>query len=375
MLSDRLARAALSRLAEPGDPRMTGLVAEMGAAGVYAELVGQRNPQGVLTDVGARLTQTDPERELEQAARLGIRFVVPSDPEWPSQLQDLSAAGTLQERGGPPIGLWVTGPARLDQLSASVAIVGSRSSTTYGNRVASDLAAELARAGTPVVSGAAFGIDQAAHRGVAAVDGLTVAVLACGVDRAYPKAHALLLEHLAATGAVMSEAPPGCAPTRVRFLARNRLIAALAQGTVVVEAAARSGALNTANWTVRLNRLLLGVPGPVTSAQSEGVHHLLRQGAASLVTSGADVLELVGRAGEHLLEEPRGPATPRDRLSVRHRQVLDAVPVSQGAGSDSVARAAGLGVLEVRTALSHLEGLGLVEWGDDGWRLASLART
>ena len=374
-LSDRLARVALSRLTEPGEPRLTGLVAELGATRLHQYLLEELDLLGVLTDVGARLASTDPERELDRAERLGIRFVVPDDPEWPAQLHDLTAAGTIQERGGPPIGLWAKGPTRLDQLGDAVAVVGSRSSTTYGNRLASDIGAVLARSGAPVVSGAAFGIDQAAHRGAIAVDGQSVAVLACGVDRAYPQAHALLLDHLAATGAVVSEAAPGCAPTRVRFLARNRLIAALARGTVIVEAAARSGALNTANWTSRLNRVLLGVPGPVTSAQSEGVHHLLRQQAATLVTSGHDVLELVGRSGEHLLEEPRGPATPRDRLTLRHRQVLDAVPVAQGVGSDSVSRTAGLGIVEVRSARTHLDGIGLVERADDGWRLAQLARS
>jgi DNA processing protein len=253
--------------------------------------------------------------------------------------------------------------------------VGSRSSTTYGDRVAGEIAAVAARQGCPVVSGAAFGIDQAAHRGAVAIDGPSVAVLACGVDRAYPAAHTQLIEHLAATGAVVSEAPPGCAPMRVRFLARNRLIAALSRGTVIVEAAVRSGALNTANWAGRLNRVVLGVPGPVTSASSEGVHQLIRQGTAVLVTGGCDVLELVSQSGEHLVDDPRAPARPRDRLTTRHRQVLDAVPVARGAGTDSVARTAGLGIVEVRTALAHLHRQGLVQQDDDGWRLAALAHT
>ncbi len=141
----------------------------------------------------------------------------------------------------------------------------------------------------------------------------------------------------------------------------------------IVEAAIRSGALNTANWANRLNRVVLGVPGPVTSATSAGVHHLIRTGAAGLVTNGAEVLEAVGSSGEHLLEDPREPAKSRDRLSIRHQQVLDAVPVSRGASSASVARTAGLGVVEVRRALAYLEQRGLVEQSDDGWRLAALA--
>jgi DNA processing protein len=372
---DRLARVALGRLAEPGDPRFAGLVAEMGAVELVDSLIGQRDLGGVLVDIEGRVDAVGPERELERAARAGIRFVIPSDEEWPRQLDDLAATEPLQNRCGVPFGLWVKGPLRLDELAHSVAVVGSRSATSYGADVAADLAAVVARAGHPVVSGAAFGIDQAAHRGALAVGGRTVAVLACGVDRAYPMAHKTLLDHLGAEGAVVSEVPMGCSPTRLRFLARNRLIAALTRGTVVVEAAVRSGALNTANWAGRLNRVLLGVPGPVTSAPSQGVHQLIRNGAATLVTSGAEVLELVGGAGDHLVEEPRARTRPRDRLSLRDQQVLDAVPVAQGARADSIARTAGLGLLEVRSALTRLQRAGLVEAGEAGWRLAALAHT
>lgn len=372
---ERRARVALSRLTEPGDLRLTDLTAELGAARLYDLLLRDRDAGGVLTDVASRLASTDPDRELAQADRLGIRFVIPSDDEWPTQVDDLRSAGQLHERGGLPIGLWVKGPLRLDQLGRSVAVVGSRSSTTAGDRTAGELAAVLARQGCPVISGAAFGIDQAAHRGAIAMDGPSVAVLACGVDRVYPAAHSDLIAHLAATGAVVSEAAPGCAPTRIRFLARNRIIAALSRGTVVVEAAVRSGALNTASWAGRLNRVVLGVPGAVGSAQSQGVHQLIRRGSAVLVTTGQEVLEMVGQAGEHLVEEPRAPVRPRDRLTSRHRQVLDAVPVARGAGTDSVARAAGLGIVEVQTALTYLREQGLVERDDDGWRLSALAHT
>ena len=372
---ERLARAALSRLSEPGDMRFTELTTELGAVELHQHLLGQRHVNDLLQDVAMRLADAQPERELEQAAKLGIRFVIPGDDEWPAQLDDLAAAGELHERGGVPIGLWVKGPLRLDTLAGSVAVVGSRSSTTYGDSVAGEIAAVAASGGSPVISGAAFGIDQAAHRGAIAMDGPTVAVLACGADRVYPEAHARLIGHIAATGAVVSEAPLGCAPQRVRFLARNRLIAALGRGTVIVEAAVRSGALNTANWANRLNRVVLGTPGPVTSASSAGVHQLIRTGGAGLVTNGAEVLEALGASGQHLLEDPRGPETARDGLSVRHRQVLDAVPVSSGARSDSVARAAGLGIVEVRRALAYLQDRGLVEQSDGGWRLAALAHT
>ncbi len=370
----RIARAALSRLSEPGDAKLNSLTGELGAVELHQLLLEQQDLDGVVLDnVRARLETADAERELAQAARLGIRFVIPGDAEWPTQLDDLAPAGELHERGGVPVGLWVKGPLRLDQLEGSVAVVGSRSSTSYGDSVAGEIGAMVARSGAPVISGAAFGIDQAAHRGAIAMDGPTVAVLACGADRVYPAAHAKLIGHIAATGAVVSEAALGCAPQRVRFLARNRLIAALSRGTVVAEAAIRSGALNTANWANKLNRVVLGVPGPVTSATSAGVHHLIRTGAAALVTGGAEVLEAVGSSGDHLLEDPREPARSRDRLSIPHQQVLDAVPISRGASSASVARTAGLGIVPVRRALDYLEQRGLVEQSDDGWRLAALA--
>ncbi|MDP3892589.1 DNA-processing protein DprA, partial [Nocardioides sp.] len=348
---ERLARVALSRIAEPGDPKLCGLVDEMGAITLYDFLSGQRDVEGVLTDLAQRLVDCEPHTELERARRQGIRFVVPGDTEWPSQVGDLHRAGEVQRRGGTPIGLWVRGPVRLDELDESLAIVGARSATTYGVEVAADLAAGAGRHGWCVVSGAAFGIDQAAHRGALGASGRTVAVLACGVDRVYPAAHKNLLDHLAAHGAVVSEAPPGCAPTRLRFLARNRIIAAITRGTVVVEAAVRSGALNTANWAERLNRPLLGVPGSVTSAPSQGVHQLIRTGAATLVTTEAEMMEMVGAAGQHLIEPPRAAARRRDRLDLRHQQVLDAVPVARRARADSIAHAAGVGLVEVRRSL------------------------
>ncbi|WP_185994971.1 DNA-processing protein DprA [Nocardioides campestrisoli] len=391
---ERLARVALSRLGEPGDPRLTGLVAELGAVHVRDLLLGEspggrqgddrqeteegshaqasrteRDRAAVVEDVAARLITLDPEAELARADRRGIRFVVPGDVEWPAGLAALAGAGTAHERGGIPLGLWVRGALRLDQLDPRLAVVGSRSATTYGERVAAEVAAVAARAGYCVVSGAAFGIDQAAHRGALAAGGTTIAVLACGVDRAYPAAHRQLIDHVAEVGAVVSEAPPGCAPMRVRFLARNRVIAALSAGTVVVEAAVRSGALSTATWAERVNRPVMAVPGPVTSAASQGVHERIRLGAATLVTSGYDVLELVGRPGEHLVEVPREPPTARDRVTARHRQVLDALPVSREVGSDAIARASGIGVREAYRALLTLEERGLAVRGTRGWRL------
>jgi DNA processing protein len=366
---DRVARVALNRLGEPGDPRHTALVAEHGAERVCDYLREERDPTGVATDVAARLAGLDPVGDLERAVLAGIRFVVPGDREWPARLGDLDRCGPLNGRGGAPLGLWLRGPGRLDELAdRSVAVVGSRSATTYGVGVAGELAAEVAGAGFTVVSGAAFGIDQAAHRGALAARGPTVAVLACGVDRAYPSAHRDLLTYIAETGLVVSELPPGCAPTRVRFLSRNRLIAALSRGTVVVEAAVRSGALNTANWASLCNRTLMGVPGPVTSAPSEGVHELLRTKDATLVTRGSDVLELVADSGSFTQGPLRGPDRPADRLSETDRQVLDAVPVERAATAASIARTAGVAEPTVRAALERLRDRRFVQAGPAGWR-------
>lgn len=301
--ADRLARVRLNQVAEPGHVGLARAVARFGAVRT-AELLAGGVDSGVLRaddGLATRLQEADPEGVLARANGAGIRFVVPGDEEWPDPLDGLAGVG-VKENGGVPLGLWVAGPLRLDDLAPSVAVVGSRSATTYGERVAEEFAADLVSHGVAVVSGAAFGIDVAAHRGAlsASGTGASVAVLACGVDRDYPQAHAGLLAHLRRVGAVVSEAPPGGAPLRHRFLARNRIIAALTTATVVVEAAPRSGALNTANWARQLNRVLMGVPGPVTSVTSAGVHDLVRSGAAMLVTTGNDVRELVGPAGTHM---------------------------------------------------------------------------
>jgi DNA processing protein len=370
-MSDRVARAALSRLSEPGELRLATLVARLGAEEVYDLLRKEQDVAGVYTDVAARLRGLQPERELEDAAARGIRFVCPGDPEWPPALDELDDAEPVQQRGGAPLGLWARGSLDLAQTCGrSVAVVGSRSATSYGGAVAGELAAAVGREGVAVVSGAAFGIDQAAHRGALAVRAPTVAVLACGVDRAYPTAHRNLLEYIADTGLVVSELPPGCAPTRYRFLARNRVIAALTQGTVVVEAAVRSGALNTANWATRLGRVLMGVPGPVTSAPSEGVHELIRSGDAVLVTRGADVLELVSPVGSFLAPVRRAPVRAGDGLTDLDRRVLDAVPVRRPAPVGSIARTAAAGEQATETALGRLAASGLVEPSGSGWVLA-----
>jgi DNA processing protein len=368
---ERLLRVALNELIEPGDPRAARLVRDLGVDGLYRALssgpvVGEAEDSR--RDAAARLASLDPARTLESAEKSGLRFVIPGDAEWPAQLDDLAGVEEVQDRGGIPLGLWVRGALRLDELAMSLAVVGTRDATSYGAECATEIAATAARAGLPVVSGGAFGIDAAAHEGALAMRGTTVAVLACGADRAYPQEHAPLLEAIAARGAVVSEVGPGRPVMRLRFLARNRLIAALTAGTVVVEAAFRSGSLNTANWAERLSRRTMGVPGPTSSAQSQGVHDLLRRGAA-IVTRGVEALEILGVAGEHLVEERRAPAKRRDRLSSRDQQILDAVPVVHPAGADSIARTAGVAILLVERALERLELGGLVEHLPGGWRL------
>lgn len=366
---ERLARVVLSRGTEPGDLITASLVRQLGPRrAVEVQCQPRRN-----SGLHDRLTSVDPVRELEEADRLGIRFVIPGDPEWPRAFDDLETP-QVQQMGGVPMGVWVRGPGRLSVLDQSVAIVGSRAATVYGTTTARDIAAVVARAGVPVVSGGAMGIDRAAHDGALAVDGATAAVLACGLDRCYPMANQQLLSHLAAEHLVASELPPRSDPTRVRFLARNRLIAALGRATVLVEAALRSGALNTAHWADELSRDVLGVPGPLTSVSSQGVHQRIRQGGAVLVTHGMEVLEHIGAAGEHLVEVPRGPERPRDRLGALDQRVLEVVPRSEPVDITVVAREAAQHVRDVDGALRRLESGGFVEFTGDGWRQDRLAR-
>lgn len=290
--AERLARVSLNCALEPGDLRVTGLVSELGASNAlgYLELNASAGVDWVVSIV-QQLAQADPARVLEQAENRGIRFLVPGDTEWPDSLGALREAGALHGQGGEPIGLWVRGAGDLRQAAGnSVAVVGSRAATAYGQEMASDLGGDLAAMGQTIISGAGYGIDQAAHRGALLAGGTTVAVLPCGADLAYPAAHAELLDTIAQRGLVISESPPGTTPTRTRFLARNRITAALAEGTVVVEAAIRSGAMDTADWTSHLHRPVLGMPGPVNSVASAGVHQRIRLGAATMVTNAQDVL-------------------------------------------------------------------------------------
>ncbi len=374
-MSEREARATLCRLVEPGGWAVHDAVAAYGAAEVLAALqagrpIGRVSP-AVAAGAQARASGSDPDSDRAALAACAGRVLVPGDPEWPTDRLTWQRHPTLP---APPLALQVRGPASLAAtVERSVAVVGARAATAYGEHVARELAAGLADRGWSVVSGGAYGIDGAAHRG-ALVSGRasTVAVLACGVDVAYPRGHDRLLTQVAATGLVLSEHPAGSTPTRLRFLVRNRLIAALTVGTVVVEAAVRSGSLSTAGRARDLARHVMAVPGPVTSAQSMGCHALVRDGAGELVTGVREVLALVGRLGEDDAPPRRGPQRPRDALPELVRRVLDAVPVRGGAGEATLARDAGVPVLTVQKVLPPLLVAGLVERTDTGWRLTAL---
>ncbi|MBC9711668.1 DNA-protecting protein DprA [Streptomyces sp. TRM66268-LWL] len=360
-----LARIALARTIEPGDESGGRWLRAYGARGTVERIAaGDDSLTGVkpgrLIGLGERLLAARPERDLAAAAACGARFVIPGDAEWPVQLDDLGDAR--------PIGLWVRGqPSLRIWALRSVALVGSRACTPYGAHMAQTLGAGLAERGWVVVSGGAFGIDGAAHRGALCEGGATVAVLACGVDRVYPAGHKQLLARIAEQGLLVSELSPGSHPTRYRFIQRNRVIAALTRGTVVVEAALRSGALVTVRRAQRLGRHVMGVPGPATSRLSAGVHQLLR-GEGMLVTDAADVVELVGEMGD-LAPERRGPVVPRDLLAPTAARVLEALPARGVATAKDIARGAQSGVDETVGRLYELQSLGFVERHGDGWQL------
>jgi DNA processing protein len=290
---------------------------------------------------------------LESARRCGASLVVPGDTDWPHHLDDLGVHA--------PLALWRRG-AQADAKAPCVALVGARASTAYGEGVAADLAAYLASAGVTVVSGAAYGIDGACHRAALSAGGTTAAFLAGGVDRPYPRGHENLLARIAASGAVWSETPCGAAPTKWRFLTRNRLIAAMADAVVVVEAGWRSGSLNTAAHAATLGRPLGAVPGPVTSAASAGCHRVLREFDGVCVTSSADVLEMLGAADA-------APAAGEQARTDANTRMLDALSPRWGRTSEEVARRSGLAVDETAVLLGFAELEGRVLRDDDGtWR-------
>jgi len=368
--AERLSRATLSRIAEPGTKGLIDRVREVGAEQVVAEVRDGRPLGGVDVDaLRHRLATADPSRDLDRAAAVGARLVCPGDVDWPATLDDLAWEGL------DCLGLWVRGPGPLGGPDAtSVGIVGTRAATAYGQLIASDFAHGLVERGWAVVSGLAYGIDAAAHRGALAAGGLTIAVLACGVDVVYPKGNRALYERIRAEGAVVSEHPPGTAPQRTRFLVRNRLIAALSAGTVVVEMAVRSGARSTAAYAARLNRHVMVVPGPVTSAVSAGCHQLLRDRPDTVVvTRVEEIVEQCGHMGE-MAAPLAGPVTTRDLLGPTVRRVFEGVPVRGAAAVDKIATTSGVAPAAAAASLAALAQLGLAEERAGRWTMTPAGR-
>ncbi|MHC1560396.1 DNA-processing protein DprA [Actinomycetospora sp. C-140] len=382
-----LARAYLSRVAEPPAAALAAWVAEVGpvtaARRVRAGVTAGPGalPPAVARETAARRDTDRAEADLTLLGARGGRLIVPEGPEWPVvALAGLGLVAGPDDGGGmegaparegpaEPLALWARGPLRLDDAPRGrVALVGARAASEYGLWVARDWAADFADRGRTVVSGAALGIDGAAHRGALAVGGATVAVLACGIDRAYPPTHATLLDHIAHRGLVVTEYPPGSTPARHRFLVRNRLIAALTAGTVVVEAAARSGAMRTALVAGGLGRAVMVVPGPVTSALSLGCHELARRPWVSVVGRVAHVLEEVAPVGDDIATPPGTPDRPTDGLDPGALRVFDALPLHAARTEVRLAHDAGVDPADLATHLGGLEARGLVEGADGRWR-------
>ncbi|WP_115788741.1 DNA-processing protein DprA [Arthrobacter silvisoli] len=386
---ERVARAALSRLMEPQDASGLALVRLAGAVDALRIATGQltagpsleQEMAALLLEGGGgswpglaaslkrwmpRVPDLAPERDLASIQRLGGRLIVPGDALWPEQLADLG----LHE----PLCLWWRGhelefpPAR-----RTIALVGSRDSTGYGGAIAGEFAYGLGQRGYTVVSGGAYGIDAHAHRGALAGGSSavpTIAVMAGGVDRYYPSGNEELLRAVANQGAVVAEVPPGSAPTRYRFLQRNRLIAALAAVTVIVEARWRSGALNTAHHAESIGRVVAAVPGSIHSANSAGCHRLLREGGAVCVTDVGEIAELAGGSGEDLAREQEDPGSEHDGLTLEDLVLLDALPLRTTTSVEKLGTVAGLGQDAVRAGLGRLGLLGLAVSERGGWKRA-----
>lgn len=379
-----IARALWSVVVEPGDSDAGALVAAIGPVEAARVLLERPVPRAVSEATGGELgpaaakralgrwlprrRRDDLVRALEAAARCGARLLVPSDPHWPASLDDLGEYA--------PLALWVRGESAL-LLEPSVALVGARAASGYGEHVAMELSAGMVQRGAVVVSGGAYGIDGMAHRAALASGGGTIAVLAGGVDRLYPAGHEALLTRIAQQGALVAETPCGAAPTRWRFLQRNRIIAALGGATAVVEAGRRSGSLSTARKALEIGRPVGAVPGPVTSATSAGCHALLREGPVTCVTTPSELFELLPSSvrGLHGPALPAAPGDPADSevgsealdpdgLTTR---VLDALRPRRAQTVDELARAVGEAPSRIRGILGALAIDERAHADDRGW--------
>lgn len=333
-----VSRIALTLLFEPGSEPIGRLVQEMGS-------VGAARSRGIdLDSEGVR-------EQLDRARDCGAHPVWPGQPGWPTQLDDLGTAA--------PLLLWVRGRPLRAMALRSLAIVGARACTRYGRERAESISGDVAIRGWSVVSGGAFGVDAAAHTGALSVGGVTILVSAAGVDQHYPRTHRSLYERVQSSGAVVSEFPLGSMPHKGRFLARNRVIAALSRGTVIVEAASRSGARSTALAAASLNRHVMAVPGPTTSDLSTGCHELIREGAAVLVRHAGDCLDLVTPLCDS--EPPAATET-----------ILRHLTVHTPSSTTDIAESTGLSLDEVQVIVVTLEGAGLLLRQVQGWTLTDL---
>lgn len=373
----RRARAYLLGVAEPPAPALAAFIAEHGPVAAAARVRRADVPPAVAEETAARRGRELTADAWAEALAAGCRLIIPEDAEWPSwPLLSLEAAcrrGVADTT--PPVALWARGRARLGEvLDRAVTVVGARAATGYGEHVAADWSYSLTAESITVVSGAAYGIDAAAHRGALAAEGSTVAVLGCALDAGYPAGHDVLLRRISDRGLVLSEYAFGTPPARHRFLVRNRLLAALSGGTVVVEADLRSGARNTARIAGELGKAVLAVPGPVSSRMSAGCHQLVRSRRATLVTSAAEVAEEIGRLGIDLAAEASRPARATDALSGPALRVHEALRDRSGRSAEEVAAESGVAVEKVRALLPALELDGFAVRGESGWRRARAPR-
>jgi DNA processing protein len=286
---ERAARAIWSAIAEPNDPVIGRTITAHGAAGALAVVIdGEASDVEGIDELRQRITPRanagHVARSIQTAARIGAHLITPESAEWPTQLNDLGATS--------PVALWLRGNPELLTSAQITTVVGARAATGYGEHIALEFTSGLVARDHTIASGGAYGIDGMAHRAALAADGKTIAALAGGIDRFYPMGHESLLARIAETGAVVSEVACGSAPTRYRFLARNRILASLAARTVVIEAGIRSGSIHTASQALAIGRAVGAVPGSLTSPASAGCHRLIRECGAHLVTSVDDIAAL-----------------------------------------------------------------------------------
>ncbi len=362
-ITERQARMALCALHVAADARLADLVDSYGPQQLWQQIQAQPD-----TALGRRAQSVDVEQLDSATQQVGATFLIPGDEHWPTGLADLSYA-RVADQGGLPMGLWALGDLDCLTQPCSVSMVGARAATNYGTNVAQGMAAELALSGWQIVSGLAYGIDAAAHRGALAVGRSTVAVMATGIDVTYPTGHQQLRSQIEAHGVVVTEMAPGTRPLRASFLGRNRLIAAMGLGTLVVEAGARSGARNTAAWASELGRVVAAVPGPVTSTQSVTPHYLIREGIATLVASAEQMISLVAPLGTQPELPLRGQDRPIDSLPAQLRLVRESMPSKAAMNLTDLVAATGLSVPDVLAATAELMELGWLEESAQGWQL------